>query len=1099
MNTNNLNQQQPLFGEPQFVEGTAGKKQLVEEPQFVTGLEKHGEKLTPLYTEPLHGARNPFTGQEQLGGDWQKIPISSGKDQLYPGQENFLPGNERLTSGGSEQTGEHLSLSPDKQQHVHVPSTEHVHLNPSEHVHLTPDAEHVHIKAGTTPQAGVEQVIRIKPDGRVLVTAEKVGEHGTSEHLSTEHKKPLGTEHGHGTGHKKEEELKKEHSTEHKKVYDTTLTEDLNKPHTEHETEHLHTQESKKKRLSDKGKHKDKTTETQTIVKAQEHEPGTAGYTKEGKLGKGHDDTHHRDKHDDKLGKGHDTHHRDIDTHQHGTDTTKVKVDKAHGDAEHVKVTTGKGEHLHDTEHLTAGKTSSKKEKHASDKTKHRQGTDETKVIVDKDTHRHSDDTSDKTKHHRGTDETKVLKQKHASDTHRHSDDTSDKTKRHHGTDETEVIVDKDKHRHGDNVTAVKVKDHDHDLNKHHTDTTTHVKAGTLSKPHDIQQERIESQGLLQQLRTTLAESETPNMDVMGELLLRAEVLLSKSALQPNVDPEARKTLEDISTLLITAKQMERHKAIAERLQKISDECQKALTHVRTSDAPSSAARSASKEAVDFINIWRPVFQLLIRSRDFRQLFVDSLRIAKRILARHEGILEDISQKFIEGESTQGMKEIVQQHREQNVNVKMTDEEWEYLQEEILNVLAVLARNPSYHDAIDKLFTLLDMFSSKSKEALPSSSGDLETHARKAKMETEELVVTFTGRETLNQFKFTLRRLIQSINNDPELKRYTRDLKDFILKSKSEEEIRSEAFKRRTREFVDRGRDLMNKSKNRNELDQFLEAANELIENIKNDEYVKELRARAGIVRSDLTYVDSEGRTKIDVDMLVKLQTVLIPVLADTFQKIHIPRIENSDPKLDFWVDNIVLCGYDILPDNIKFHVERDTELSIREFDTRGSHTRLVIHLDKLRTEVKNIQFYFKRKTFPALSDSGLVTFRIPENGAHLGIYFTIEDRPGESHPRLTEGYADFTIRKMDIEFDKSTLKHDVLIPMATGLMKPIVKSKIERAVENNLTNALKQLGDRLTLALGELNRQTVFGTMRDTIKTSVPAQVFQQRREKLE
>jgi len=337
-------------------------------------------------------------------------------------------------------------------------------------------------------------------------------------------------------------------------------------------------------------------------------------------------------------------------------------------------------------------------------------------------------------------------------------------------------------------------------------------------------------------------------------------------------------------------------------------------------------------------------------------------------------------------------------------------------------------------------------------------------------METEELVVTFTGRETLDQFKLRLRRLIRAINNDPELNQYTKDLKAFILSSKSEEEIRSEAFKRRTRELVDRGRNLVNKSKDRNELDQFLEAANELIENIKNDEYVKELRARAGIVRSDLTFVDSEGRTKIDVDMLVKLQTVLIPVLANTFQKIHIPRIENSDPKLDFWADNIVLCGYDILPDNIKFHVERDTEVSIREFDTRGSHTRLVIHLDKLRTEVRNIEFYFKRKSFPALSDSGLVTFRIPENGAHLAIYFTIEDRPGESHPRLEEGYADFTIRKMDIEFDKSTLKHDVLIPMFTGLIKPIIKAKIEKAVETNLTNALKQLGDRLTLALGELD-----------------------------
>jgi len=233
--------------------------------------------------------------------------------------------------------------------------------------------------------------------------------------------------------------------------------------------------------------------------------------------------------------------------------------------------------------------------------------------------------------------------------------------------------------------------------------------------------------------------------------------------------------------------------------------------------------------------------------------------------------------------------------------------------------------------------------------------------------------------------------------------------------------------------------------------------------------------------------------------MLVKLQAVLIPVLAENFQKIHIPRIENSDPKMDFWLDNIVLCGYDILPDNVKFHVERDTEVSIREFDTKGSHTRLVVHLDKLRTEVKNIEFYFKKKSFPSLSDSGIVTIRIPENGAHLSVYFTIEDRPGETHPRLTEGYADFSIQKLDIEFDKSTLKHDVLLPMVTGLGKPVIKSRIEKAVETNITNAMKQLGDRLTLALGELNRQSVIGNVRDSIKTSIPAQVFQQRREKLE
>jgi hypothetical protein len=295
----------------------------------------------------------------------------------------------------------------------------------------------------------------------------------------------------------------------------------------------------------------------------------------------------------------------------------------------------------------------------------------------------------------------------------------------------------------------------------------------------------------------------------------------------------------------------------------------------------------------------------------------------------------------------------------------------------------------------------------------------------------------------------------------------------------------------------------LEKSKDRNELEQFIDTVNQLIENIKNDEYVKELRMRAGLVRSDLTYVDNEGRTKIDVDMLVKLQAALMPVLADTFQKIHIPRVEHSDPRLDFWVDNVVLCGYDIFPDNIKFHIERETELSIRDIESKGSYTRLVIHLDKLRTEIKNIEFYFKKKTMPSLSDSGLVTFRIPENGADLGIYFAIEERPGEPHPRLSEGYAEFTIRKMDIEFDKSTLKHDVLLPMMIGLAKPTILSKIEKAVETNLSNALKQLGERMTLALGEINRPSLFGgkfgSVKETIKASDPAQVYAKRRVKLE
>jgi len=236
----------------------SGQEQLYPgQEQFVGQHTTHGkegkEHFSSGGTFELFGEPEFITGKKQRVGEQQ---------QLYPGQEQFLPqhtthgkeGNEHFSSGGTFQTGEHakqtehfgispnreqyaqvpqstehFGISPNREQHAQVPqSTEHVHINPSEQVRLTPEAEHVHIKVGAVPESGLEQVIRVKPDGSVLVNTEKVGEPGTS------------TELGHGTK--------------------------------------LHTS------LTDKGKHHDKPTETetQTIVKINDHEPGTVG-TKEGK------------------------------------------------------------------------------------------------------------------------------------------------------------------------------------------------------------------------------------------------------------------------------------------------------------------------------------------------------------------------------------------------------------------------------------------------------------------------------------------------------------------------------------------------------------------------------------------------------------------------------------------------------------------------------------------------------------------------------------------------------------------------------------------------------------------------------------------------
>jgi len=339
------------------------------------------------------------------------------------------------------------------------------------------------------------------------------------------------------------------------------------------------------------------------------------------------------------------------------------------------------------------------------------------------------------------------------------------------------------------------------------------------------------------------------------------------------------------------------------------------------------------------------------------------------------------------------------------------------------------------------------------------------------------------------------------IQQNENLHAYLNELKIFLLTVRSEDEILSEDFKTRSRELAQRGRFLFRELKEEDELDPLLRAAERMMENIKNDEFMQLLRHQAGIVQSDLSYLDTEGKLQVDTDMLGKLQTVLLPVLADALKYIPVPRIYSSDPYREFWLDKIVLCSYDIIPDNILFHLETTSEISMRDIQLKGTHTYLVIELDRLLTELKDVEFYYRKKTFPELEDSGRVTFRVNGAGAKLTLTYNVEQGPDDPVPRMKQGYANFDISNLDIEFDTTTLKHPVLVPLLTAMFKLQIKLQIEQQVETNLTGFIKQLGELMSTSIAQANRPFLSGleAARKAVKSSQIGQIYEKRREKLE
>jgi len=103
--------------------------------------------------------------------------------------------------------------------------------------------------------------------------------------------------------------------------------------------------------------------------------------------------------------------------------------------------------------------------------------------------------------------------------------------------------------------------------------------------------------------------------------------------------------------------------------------------------------------------------------------------------------------------------------------------------------------------------------------------------------------------------------------------------------------------------------------------------------------------------------------------------------------------------------------------------------------------------------------------------------------------------------PDLSTEKQTFNISKLDVQFDKSTLKHNVLVPLMTNMLKGQIKKNIETEVERNVTKLLNTVGDKLTEALIQVNRPIMsqVGNFRQAMKGSEVGQIYEKRRDKLE
>ncbi|KAJ7583040.1 hypothetical protein C8J56DRAFT_865456 [Mycena floridula] len=215
---------------------------------------------------------------------------------------------------------------------------------------------------------------------------------------------------------------------------------------------------------------------------------------------------------------------------------------------------------------------------------------------------------------------------------------------------------------------------------------------------------------------------------------------------------------------------------------------------------------------------------------------------------------------------------------------------------------------------------------------------------------------------------------------------------------------------------------------------------------------------------NDLLYVDAHdgagGRLSLKREMWGDLRRVVVPLLVEKVGYIPIPRIEYSDDDLDLVVENLTLSGKNLFPNIVSVEAHNYMHFSpygsIAKDDSRHE---FIITLSQIQADLKDVAFYFERKTGIKImkKDSGLADVVIGGEGVNVTIHLVSSNDPS-SYFEVKNINVKIDSLKFAIRDSKHDLFYKTFRPLATGL----IKRQIAKAIKDGIATGLGYVDGQL-------------------------------------
>lgn len=246
------------------------------------------------------------------------------------------------------------------------------------------------------------------------------------------------------------------------------------------------------------------------------------------------------------------------------------------------------------------------------------------------------------------------------------------------------------------------------------------------------------------------------------------------------------------------------------------------------------------------------------------------------------------------------------------------------------------------------------------------------------------------------------------------------------------------------------------RGKYKQHLDTLFDGLGDWVKGISEEEGNRKLGNALTKFTKDLLFVDVNdgegGKLSLKREMWGDIRRVVLPALVEKVGYIPIPRVEYTDDGLDLVVENLTLSGKNLFPNIVA--VEAHNYLKFSPYGIgkeEGSRHEMIITLSQMQADMRDVAFYFERKSGIRIKDSGLADVVIGGEGVNVTIHVVSSGNDPSSFFQVKNINVKIDTLKFSIRDSKHDLLYKTLRPLATGL----IKRQISKAIKDGISTGL--------------------------------------------